>query len=395
LSRKLEIRDEKVYGYVVFWNRIDREIERIKSIHPRIGVVYMLDGSPRPFGESVGDLKEIPDRRMVVTTIGDEPFSVLSENLQPGLSRVFKFPLREKHEFVWKVTRTAMGVAVGALIMAIVGSFFISRGLSKPILTLVEATHEIDRGNFQVRVNIESRDELGLLGSSFNEMAQGLEEREKRKAIMRKTLSADVENELMSTQEVTLGGTLAEVTIMFVDIRGFTTMSEGMPPEQVVAMLNEYMSMADRVIQAHHGFVSKFIGDGILALFGAGRKRENPALDAVQAGAALLKELQKLNQVRKGRGEKEIRIGVGINTGEVLKGNVGSEQRLEFTVIGEQVNLASRLCSNAKPLQVLISESCFAKVSGMIETTRLDPIAVKGFSRPIQVYEVVSVRAGA
>lgn len=382
LCQRLQL-GETHYGYVVFWNRVDRELQTIKAIHPRVGLEYRVDGSPRT------------EEKMVEMTVGGESMALLTESIPPDLIRVFMFPLGEKHEFVWKVTRTALAVALGSLGVAIFISFFISRGLSKPILSLVEATREIDRGNYQARVHIPSRDELGILGSSFNEMAEGLEEKEKRKTIMRKTLSADVEKELMSTQQVTLGGTVADATIMFVDIRGFTTLSEGMPPSKVVEMLNEYMSMADRVIQRHYGFVSKFIGDGILALFGMTRNQAQAPLNAVQAGLGLLEELQKLNEARRNRAEREIRIGVGINTGEVLKGNVGSEQRLEFTVIGEQVNLAARLCSNAKPQQILISDACYARVADEIQANRLEPIAVKGFSRPIQVYEVVSVHKPA
>jgi class 3 adenylate cyclase len=268
---------------------------------------------------------------------------------------------------------------LGALVSAAVTGTLLARGISKPVEALVEATRRVGEGDYGVAVDIASRDELGRLGRAFNEMTEGLR---KRREIMEKTLSRDVAEELMKGVE--RGGERLEVTILFADVRGFTTATEGADPAGVVAALNGMMDLLAEAVHVHGGNVNKYLGDGLMAMFGAPRPLEGHALRAVRAGIEMQRRMEAWNSGR----AAPLHVGVGIHTGVVLGGKVGSRDRLEYTLIGEAVNLASRLCGKAAPRQVLLTRDTFRQLGGGIEARELEPLTVKGLSYPVQVYEV-------
>ena len=168
-----------------------------------------------------------------------------------------------------------------------------------------------------------------------------------------------------------LGGELSTVTILFSDIRGFTRMSENMKPQEIVQLLNEYLTAMNEVIFEHHGMVDKFIGDEIMAIFGGPWVDGRGALDAVNAAIDMLEELNGLNRKWTAEGRPELFVGIGINTGKVILGNIGSSARMEYTAIGDTVNTASRLVSLAKKNQVIISESVSLAVQNEFELKTL------------------------
>ena len=187
---------------------------------------------------------------------------------------------------------------------------------------------------------------------------------------------------------VRLGGTNQRVTVLFCDIRGFTTMSETMAPEKVVEVLNEYFTGVTKAIFDHGGTLDKYIGDAAMAIFGAPISKGNDAQRAVQAGVAIQKLVTEMNLEAAKRGHPEIKVGVGINTGVVTAGNIGSPQRLDYTVIGDEVNLASRMCGKAEAGQVLITESTGNEVRDQFKLNPLPPVMVKGKSMPISIFAV-------
>lgn len=209
-----------------------------------------------------------------------------------------------------------------------------------------------------------------------------------RQALERFLSSAIVEKILANPDQVHLGGENQTATILFADIRGFTRMSEKMEPQRVVELLNEYFSEMTDLIFDNGGTLDKYLGDGIMALFGAPLAKPDDALRSVKTAAEMQRALAGLNAQWATRGQHHLRMGIGVNTGPVTAGNIGSAKRMDYTVIGDSVNLASRLCANAAGGQILISESTFQHLNGNFPAHRLEPIRVKGKETPVEIYEI-------
>jgi adenylate cyclase len=208
-----------------------------------------------------------------------------------------------------------------------------------------------------------------------------------RQALERFMSSVVVEKILASPDEIRLGGENQMATILFADIRGFTRLSERLPPQKVVELLNEYFSEMTDLIFDNGGTLDKYLGDGIMALFGAPWPKPDDAQRAVRTAGAMQRALVALNRQWQARGQEPLQMGVGINTGQVTAGNIGSSKRMDYTVIGDAVNLASRLCAHAAGGQVLISKSTFREIGS--PALRLESIRVKGKAAPIEVYEIL------
>jgi adenylate cyclase len=210
-----------------------------------------------------------------------------------------------------------------------------------------------------------------------------------RQALERFLSSAIVEKILANPDQVHLGGENQTATILFADIRGFTRMSEHMEPQRIVELLNEYFSEMTDLIFDNGGTLDKYLGDGIMALFGAPLPKPDDARRSVKTAAEMQRALAQLNRQWEARGQQPLKIGIGVNTGPVTAGNIGSSKRMDYTVIGDAVNLASRLCANAAAGQILISESTFQQIGGDFPAQRLEPIRVKGKETPVEVYEIL------
>jgi adenylate cyclase len=185
-----------------------------------------------------------------------------------------------------------------------------------------------------------------------------------------------------------LGGVNQKITVLFADIRGFTSISEREKPEKVVGLLNRYFSAMTEIIFEHGGTLDKYIGDGLMAIFGAPTVNEEDALNAVKAAVTMQKSLSKLNEELRIEGYGQIAIGIGMHTGEATIGYIGSDKRSEYTAIGDTVNLASRLESNAKGGQILMSDATAAASGNLIPVNQLEPLTVKNRVQPVTVLEV-------
>ncbi len=270
-----------------------------------------------------------------------------------------------------------------AMLVAFALSLAIANGLAVPIRELVSGTDSIKRGNFAAKVTVRSRDELGHLAASFNEMADGLALKEKYHNVLNMVADKDVADQLMRG-EVKLGGELRDVSVLFCDIRGFTTLTQGMRADEVIAMLNEHMTALATVIHEHQGVVDKFVGDLVMALFGAPKSYGNDALRAARCALQMIDERSKLND----RSERQIRIGVGIATGQVVAGCMGASNRIDYTVLGERVNLASRLCGQAAPGQILIDQETRKQLKDSFTSEELEARNLKGYEQPVRVWEL-------
>jgi adenylate cyclase len=210
-----------------------------------------------------------------------------------------------------------------------------------------------------------------------------------RKALERFLNSAIVDRVLANPDQIHLGGENQIATIFFADIRGFTRMSEHMEPQRVVELLNEFFSEMTDLIFDNGGTLDKYLGDGIMAVFGAPIAKPDDAPRSVKTAIEMQRALVQLNRDWEARGQQRLHIGLGVNTGPVTAGNIGSSRRMDYTVIGDAVNLASRLCANAAGGQILISESTFSQLNGVFPARRLEPIRVKGKETPVEIYEIL------
>ena len=218
--------------------------------------------------------------------------------------------------------------------------------------------------------------------------------KEKVKFAMGKYMSQDVmQRVVQDIDNLGLGGKKAVVTVLFSDIRGFTSMSEQMPAQQVSEILNEYFTEMEPIITQYNGIINKFIGDAVMAVFGEPIQDDNHSQNAVKCAYAMLKRVKELREKWENEGKPKIEIGIGINTGEVFVGNIGSINRMEYTVIGDTVNLASRLESYNKvyKTKILISQSTYNEVKNIVDVIKIPEVQIRGKANKIDIYEVLKV----
>lgn len=269
-------------------------------------------------------------------------------------------------------------------LISIALSWALSINLARPLRSLTGAARQIKNGNYDVRLPQRSGDEMGQLAAAFNDMAEGLAMRDKYKDVLNKVVDPDVAAEMMKG-ELGLGGETKVVTILFCDIREFTSLTEPMTPEQTIVLLNEHMTALTRVVDEHNGVVDKFVGDLLMAVFGTPHSKGNDAENAVRCARQMVLERHRMNA----RAKDPVKIGVGIATGEVLVGCMGSKDRLSYTVIGQRVNLASRLCDQAGCMEVIIDQTTKERIGTPIPLCELPPVQLKGFPESMPAYRVL------
>lgn len=291
-----------------------------------------------------------------------------------------------------RVLRDLLVLLVISVLVVFPVSFLVGAVLAGPIRKLVAATRAIGDGNFDARVDIRSRDELGALGASFNAMAAGLRERDFIKQTFSKYLSREVAEKVMGAKlDEILAGERRHVTVVFTDVRGFTQLSEHMRPEELLKVLNEYFRVMIDVVLEFGGNLDKFLGDGLMAVFGAPVAHGDDAERAVRAAIKMQEGFAQLNERRARDGAVQFSIGIGINTGTAVAGNVGSDKRREYSVIGDTVNLASRVQSLAGSNEIMITQSTYDEIQDLVTTEKLPPQPIKGKSADVQVYKVLSI----
>jgi adenylate cyclase len=292
--------------------------------------------------------------------------------------------------------RRAVVITGAMVVVGVLGAIGLSNLLSRPIFRLVRGTRAIADGDFNVVLPVTSGDELGVLTDSFNQMARSLREKEMIKHAFTRYVAREVVEEILKDPEhLVLTGERREATVLFCDIRGFTPLSERMSPEDVVSLLNEFYTLMIETVFKHDGTLDKFLGDAVMAVFGAPIAHPDHAVRAVRTAIAMQQGITALNEARARVGKERIQVGIGVSVGEVVAGTVGSGERMEYTVIGDSVNLASRLEANAKPGRILISGRTYDKVRNLVEVVALGPIKVKGKEEQVDVYELVGHREGA
>lgn len=266
-----------------------------------------------------------------------------------------------------------------AAAIGIGGSFMMARSITAPIKELAGATRRVAAGDFDVRLAVTRQDEIGALSDAFNAMTEGLRQRaDMQKFVSQSTLEMIRKHETRATH----AGDRAVITVLFADIRGFTAFAEHRPPEAVVHMLNRYLRLQADLVQRFHGDVDKFMGDAVFAHFTG----PDMALDAIRCALEIQKAIDDAS--RTDADVAALAVGIGIATGDVIVGSIGSDDRRDYTAIGPAVNLASRLCSTAEPREILMSEDTYKLVRDLVAAEAMAPMSVRGFSEPVNVYRM-------
>lgn len=318
---------------------------------------------------------------------------------------VFAYPLKSTGWFVliqvdaadiFSAIRTLVGVLlavtlIGVLIALGLGYFFCKRFITNRILAVAGAARQVSVGNLMARVKNLGDDEIGQLAKSFNQMLDGLLARQREKEVFGHYLSTTIRDKILKHPDA-LSGEDVEAVVLFSDIRAFSSYSEHKPPHEVVNMLNRHFSRMVRVIQENGGVVEKFIGDAVMAVFSEYFGTAEPYRSAVKASVAMRRELAELNAEFVKEGKQSIDIGIGIHAGPVVAGNIGSADRKTFTVIGNTVDVASRLESMTKKLgfPILISSEVYDRCGPIdgVKFVDTEEIQVKGKQQKVRVYRV-------
>ncbi|MBM9590320.1 HAMP domain-containing protein [Leptospira sp. 201903075] len=293
-------------------------------------------------------------------------------------------------EEVNNIQKRNVYILIVSLALSFIVVYIFAKSLSTPILKLVDASEEIRRGNYHIELHATTHDEIGTLTKSFVSMGRGLEEREKLKDSFGRFVNQDIA-ELAAKGKLSIGGQRKYCTIFFSDIRSFTAISEKLQPEEVVEFLNQYMTEMVKCVQDTGGTVDKFIGDAIMATWGALRDSKQHAKSSVEAALRMREKLIEFNEGRGSVKKPIIQIGCGINTGYVIAGQIGSANKMEYTVIGDSVNLASRVESLNKETQtdILITETTYQEIKSDYHVLSMGEIELKGKSKAQKVYAVL------
>ncbi|MEM8498407.1 MAG: adenylate/guanylate cyclase domain-containing protein [Pseudomonadota bacterium] len=282
----------------------------------------------------------------------------------------------------------------GSLLLAICALIYLlSRRLTGPLHQLVAASNNIRNGKFSP-ITTQRQDEFGQLINAINEMGTGLNRKNQLEDLMEQMLTKGVASEVIDQLDtIRDGGQQVNATVLFADIVGFTHISEQLSPREVSELLNEYFNHLEACAKAYFGTIDKFIGDCAMVVFGAPKEDPQHEFHAVACAVLMQKLINRLNQKRLDDGEFAVELRIGVNSGQMLAGLLGSNNRLEYTVVGDSVNLASRLSNEARSGQIIIEEGLYERVS-QHKTLQVEPqrqIRVRGKAEPITIYNVLDV----
>lgn len=358
------------------------------------------DSKVKVFEEAKKYINELKDGKTdntmsLVKEEGKDSFFICVHALKNNLYVSTTISEHSVYEVINTTTYRIILFSLGVLFIAIIIIRIFSNNITNPIADLVDASNKIERGEFELDIKARTKDEIGFLTSSFIQMSKGLSEREKLMVSFSKFTNKTIAQKAASG-ELALGGENRKATIFFSDIRSFTAMSEKMSPQEVVDFLNQYMTLMVACVNKTNGVVDKYIGDAIMAVWGAPESSgsiEQDALNAVVTALMMRVSLYNFNKARKEKNLPPVRIGCGINTGDVVAGQIGSDERMEYTVIGDAVNLASRTEALNKPFatDILITENTYELIKDKIIVEEMPGVHVKGKSDLIKMYAVINL----
>lgn len=305
------------------------------------------------------------------------------------------FSKTKLHEAIIQTIQAIVAATLFLVVLGIFTAYYLGKRLTRPINDLMDASRAISAGNYDFRINEKRNDEIGYLIGAFNNMASGLLEKSQVENAFSRFVSPKVAKQIMlNLDQVQLGGKHVNATAVFADIVGFTSIAEKLPPAEVANLLNEYFSYISMITRLYHGTIDKFMGDCAMMVFGAPDEDKDHKLNAITCAVMIQRLTQVLNKERIIDGQVPIHFRIGINSGVMLAGNMGSNERMQYTVVGDAVNLASRLHTAAEKDQIIVTDTLVKDpdVQWNIIAHRHKSIRLRGISNPVTTYLVTDVK---
>lgn len=398
------LRAPDIIGWMAIGFKIDHAFAAALKAQTAIDVTFIAARDrplastlpPRLADELMAALPPLPrSEGNLEFMLGQETALAFARRLDAGPDQpatlVLQFSLDEKLRPAREAEQLLLLVTLGSLILAVILSLGFARRLAQPIVELVGHTRRIATGDYETRIGRYRSDELGRLAEAFDQMSAGLAERDRVRDLLDKNVSPAVAAQLLR-DGAALGGEEREVTILFSDLRGFTTLSEKLPARDLVTLLNRYLDRMSPEIERQGGVIDKYVGDSIMALFGAPVALADAADRAVAAARAMESALRSLNQELAAEGHAPLAAGIGINTARVIAGNMGSQRRRNYSVLGDGVNVAARLQSLTRTPEyqtnIVISAATVAalRAPGDFSPRPLGSVHVKGRAQPVDIF---------
>ncbi|MHB9007031.1 MAG: adenylate/guanylate cyclase domain-containing protein [Limisphaerales bacterium] len=399
VTRVIDLETDRTLGAVVMGSPLFDRAEEMRDLSEILSGIW-LDGqlhtrtvpedlrgplTTRLQQETAGEAAIEKD---FVVTRGGETFRAFLRLMNPDSPfplayQVKLFSLANSMQTQRKLQSVILTISLLVLLVGVGVSLVLANSLTRSVRELDAATAEVQRGNFQVRVPVRSRDDIGRLVRSFNEMTDGLAQKDRYRRVLNLVADARVATALLENDQLPVAGSRT-VTVLFCDIRGFTALTQGMPADEIIRVLNEHMTLMTQVVYEHHGFVDKFVGDLIMAVFGAPLSDGNDTQNALACARKMISARAGLNRTA----HPPFEVGISLATGEVVAGLMGSHDRANYTVLGSSVNLAARLCAQASPGQVLVDAATRARLADPAELVAIPPLRLKGFAEPVAAWEL-------
>jgi sigma-B regulation protein RsbU (phosphoserine phosphatase) len=325
---------------------------------------------------------------------GEDSFCAFARIRPPGWTLGAVLPKKELFAKVESLHKKTMLVAVAGILLLAVAAVLVARSISRPLRRMSEEALKVADGDLDIDLSdIRSSDEVGRLARSFTRMTEGLKDRDRIKDTFGRYLTQEVVKRLLESEDgLKLGGEIRDISLMMSDLRGFTALTATMRPDQVITFLNRYLGKMVEIILDHHGIIDEIIGDGILAFFGAPEDRENHPELAVACAIKMQNAMEEVNEMNDADGLPHLEMGVAVNTGEVVVGNIGSEKRAKYGAVGSHVNLTGRIESFTVGGQVLISESTYDRLREKLEIRNTLEVEMKGVPGKAALYDVGGIK---
>ena len=295
-----------------------------------------------------------------------------------------------------EVRNTLITATLAMGVLAIIASFLISRRLAQPIHNLLAATSAMRKGDLQYRIQERRNDEIGHLIEAYNGMAHGMLEKDQVERVLQRFVSPSVARKMMANlDQVTLGGRDVTATVVFADIVGFTRLSESLAPEAVADMLNVYFDAISAASDFYRGTIDKYMGDCAMIVFGVPEEDSEHLFHGLCCAVMIQRLVTRLNEYRDARGLTTVEFRIGMNSGAMLAGNLGSRERMQYTVVGDTVNLASRLSNMAGAGEIIAASAMMAdpNIGSRVRATEYGAMRVRGRQEPVGTFRVDGVHA--
>jgi len=323
--------------------------------------------------------------------MGTIPVALMSHIVLSSISDI-RTGIQSPESFLVEMPRAIWFLLVWAIALAVGLSVFMSKSVSEPLRYARAALAKLSGGDLDTVVPVLSNDDIGQMADQLNRMVREHKELDSLRDTFGRYLSQEVVEEILkSAGGVELGGELRTITVMVADLRGFTPLAESHHPRVVLELLNRYLERMTDIIIAYEGTIDEFTGDGVLVFFGAPRLMRDHAVRAVACALEMQEGMQALNRENRALGLPDLHMGIGINSGELIVGNIGSEKRKKYGAVGSPINVAFRVEGHSAAGEVLLTPSVYDSLNGQVKVDSTRKVQLKGVEKSLLVYRAVGL----